>query len=238
MDGAAARRPGWCMNEASIAVRVWDLPTRSFHWLLALCVVASIVSAQLGGNAMVWHFRFGYGAFTLLAFRLLWGVVGGHWSRFATFAYAPATTLRYLRGHSREGEFHDVGHSPLGAFSVFGLIALLVAQVGTGLFADDEIASTGPLVRFVSEATSHALSRWHRGPGQWLIVALVALHVGAILYYRLLKKRDLVRPMLTGDKRLAVAAPPSVDNARSRTLALALLLACAGVAAWVASLGS
>jgi len=121
---------------------------------------------------------------------------------------------------------------------VFGLIALLVAQVGTGLFADDEIASTGPLVRFVSEATSHALSRWHRGSGQWLIVALVALHVGAILYYRLLKKRDLVRPMLTGDKRLAVAAPPSVDNARSRTLALALLLACAGVAAWVASLGS
>jgi cytochrome b len=226
------------MNDPSIAVRVWDLPTRSFHWLLALCVVASVISARLGGNAMVWHFWLGYGAFTLLAFRLLWGLVGGHWSRFATFAYAPTTTWRYLRGRSRDHEHHDVGHSPLGAFSVFGLIALLVAQVGTGLFADDEIASTGPLVRFVSEATSHALSRWHKGPGQWLIVALVTLHIGAILYYQLRKKRDLLRPMLTGDKRLTVAAPASVDNARSRTLALALLLACAGMAAWVASLGS
>ena len=226
------------MNDPSIAVRVWDLPTRSFHWLLALCVIASVISARVGGNAMVWHFWLGYGAFTLLAFRLLWGLVGGHWSRFATFAYAPTTTWRYLRGRSRDHEHHDVGHSPLGAFSVFGLIALLVAQVGTGLFADDEIANTGPLVRFVSEATSHALSRWHRGPGQWLIVTLVTLHIGAILYYQLRKKRDLVRPMLTGDKRLTVAAPASVDDARSRTLALVLLLACAGVAAWVASLGS
>lgn len=226
------------MNDPSIAVRVWDLPTRSFHWLLALCVIASVISARLGGNAMVWHFWLGYGAFTLLAFRLLWGLVGGHWSRFATFAYAPATTWRYLRGRSRDHEHHDVGHSPLGAFSVFGLIAVLVAEVGTGLFADDEIASTGPLVGFVSDLTSHALTRWHKGSGQWLLVALVTLHIGAILYYQFLKKRDLVRPMLTGDKRLAAAAPASVDNARSRLLALALLLGCAGVTAWVASLGS
>jgi len=160
MDGAAARRPGWCMNEASIAVRVWDLPTRSFHWLLALCVVASIVSAQLGGNAMVWHFRFGYGAFSLLAFRLLWGVVGGHWSRFATFAYAPATTLRYLRGHSREGEFHDVGHSPLGAFSVFGLIALLEYRDAT-FKTDDELTTlTGlPVLAVVPAMTCEAERR-------------------------------------------------------------------------------
>jgi len=78
-------------------VRVWDLPTRVFHWALALCVISSIVSGLSGGNALVWHFRLGYAVFALLAFRLLWGMVGGHWSRFANFIYAPTTVVRYLQ---------------------------------------------------------------------------------------------------------------------------------------------
>src|SRR2546429_4763343 len=129
-------------------VRVWDLPTRIFHWVLALCVISSIVTGLGGGNALAWHFRLGYVVFALLAFRLLWGLVGGHWSRFANFIYAPTTLVRYLRGERRAGEHVDVGHTPLGAFSVFALLALLAAQVATGLFADDEIASTGPLNKF------------------------------------------------------------------------------------------
>ena len=112
------------MNDQANAVRVWDLPTRIFHWTLAVCVIASIVSAQIGGNAMTWHFRLGYVVFTLLAFRLLWGVVGGHWSRFVNFIYAPSAVLRYVRGDSRHDEHHEVGHNPLGAFSVFALLAL------------------------------------------------------------------------------------------------------------------
>ena len=225
------------MNDDSTLLRVWDLPTRIFHWALALCVVASITSAQIGGNAMVWHFRLGYVVFTLLAFRLLWGVVGGHWSRFVNFIYAPATILRYLRGGSRTGEHHEVGHNPLGALSVFGVLALLAIQVGSGLFADDEISNNGPFVKFVSSATSLALTRWHSGPGQWLIIALALLHVGAILYYLFGKKRNLVRPMLTGDKPVAAPAPASVDNLRTRALALALLAACAGLVTWVIGLG-
>ena len=82
------------MAEAGV-VRVWDLPTRLFHWLLAVSVVFSIISARIGGGAMAWHFRSGYLIFTLLAFRIVWGVVGGHWSRFRAFVYAPATTLRF-----------------------------------------------------------------------------------------------------------------------------------------------
>ena len=77
------------MSDETSAVRVWDLPTRAFHWVLAACVLASLSSAWIGGNAMVWHLRFGYVVFALLLFRLLWGFVGGHWSRFATFAYSP-----------------------------------------------------------------------------------------------------------------------------------------------------
>jgi cytochrome b len=219
-------------------VRVWDLPTRCFHWALALLVPASIVTAHVGGNAMAWHFRSGYAVFTLLAFRIVWGLVGGRWSRFASFAYAPATTLRYVRGASRDQEHHDVGHNPLGALSVFGLLAVLAAQVGTGLFADDEIASSGPLTRFVSAASSSLATAWHKNFGQWLIVALVVLHVAAILYYLRKKHINLVRPMLTGDKPLPPDVPAAVDDLRSRLLAVTLLGVCAAGVAWVASLGT
>jgi cytochrome b len=226
------------MNQRLTSVRVWDLPTRLFHWALAACVVASIASAWVGGNAMAWHFRSGYAVFTLLAFRAVWGLVGGRWSRFTSFIYAPAAILRYLRGASRPGEHHEVGHSPLGALSVFGLLALLGAQVGTGLFADDEIASRGPLANLVSGATSLSLTAWHRGWGQWVILAMVVLHLAAIAFYLVAKRRNLVRPMVTGDKQLAQPTPPSLDTRGSRLLAAALLAACAGVVGWVVSLGT
>jgi cytochrome b len=225
------------VNDEPTPVRVWDLPTRLFHWLLATCVVASILSARIGGNAMAWHFRLGYAVFTLLAFRIAWGLVGGHWSRFANFVYAPATVLRYLRGGSHAHEHVDVGHNPLGAFSVFALLAVLAAQVGTGLFADDEIASTGPLIKVVSSATSLALTKWHKSFGQWLIIGLAVLHVTAIVFYLVGKKHNLVRPMISGDKLLAAHVPAAVDDGRSRLLALVLVAVCAGLVAWLVSLG-
>lgn len=218
-------------------VRVWDLPTRLFHWVLALCVVVSFVTGHVGGNALVWHMRCGYTVFTLLAFRILWGVVGGRWSRFASFVYAPGSLLRYLRRRSRPGEHHEVGHSPLGALSVFALLAILAAQVGTGLFADDEIATTGPLNRFVASATGLALTAWHKGWGEWTIVALVLLHVAAIGWYRFGRGVDLVRPMLTGDKALAADVPASADGAGTRVLAALLLALCAAGVGWIVTLG-
>lgn len=225
------------MNGELVVVRVWDLPTRLFHWLLATCVVGSVISAKIGGNAMSWHFRIGYGVFALLVFRLIWGVVGGRWSRFGSFMHAPATTLRYLRGRTHPDEWLGVGHNPLGALSVFGLLAILALQVGTGLFADDDIANAGPLIRFVSGATSRMLTKWHDSVGQWLVLALVALHLAAVLFYVVKKKHDLVRPMVTGDKLLPPSVPASADTSRTRLLAAMLLALCAGGVAWLVSLG-
>lgn len=222
---------------AQISVRVWDLPTRLFHWLLAACVLGSIVSAKIGGNAMVWHFRFGYVVLTLLAFRLAWGFVGGRWSRFSSFVYAPSTTLRYLRGQSRDEEHLHVGHNPLGAFAVFGFLALLSLQVSTGLVADDEISNTGPLVKFVSGSTSSLATNWHKNFGQWLIIALIVLHLAAIAFYWKRRRRNLVAPMLHGDKPLAAHVPASDDGVRERTLAAILLVACAAGVTWLISLG-
>jgi cytochrome b len=218
-------------------VRVWDLPTRVFHWVLALTIVGSVVSAKIGGNAMIWHFRFGYLVFTLIAFRVLWGLVGGRWSRFSSFIYAPGTVLRYLRGRSRGDEHHDVGHNPLGSFSVFALLGFLALQVASGLVADDEIANIGPLNRFVSGALAGQATHWHKDYGQWILLALVALHIAAILYYLLGRKNNLVRPMIVGDKALPTGTPAAMDSGATRLLALVLAALCAGGVGWVVSLG-
>lgn len=226
------------MPPALQRVRVWDLPTRLFHWLLAACVIGSIVSAKVGGNAMVWHFRLGYAILALLAFRILWGLVGGHWSRFVRFVYSPATLWRYLGGRQRDDEHLEVGHTPTGALSVFALLGILALQVATGLVADDEIANTGPLIRFVSGATSSLATGWHKGWGQWLIIGLVVMHLAAIVFYLMKNRTNLIAPMLHGDKTLPVGVPASADGLGPRALAAALLAGCAAGVTWLISLGS
>jgi len=218
-------------------VRVWDLPTRLFHWALAVGVLSQIVTAKIGGNAMAWHFRIGYVVFALIGFRLIWGFIGGHWSRFSSFIYAPATVLRYLRGEQRVGDLFHVGHNPLGSGSVLAMLALLAAQIATGLVADDEISNTGPLNRLVSSAVATNATAWHKGPGQALLITLVVLHVGAIVYYRIRKKQNLVRPMITGDKDLSGDVPASADTRLTRVRALALIVVWAGIVASVLKLG-
>lgn len=219
-------------------VRVWDLPTRLFHWTLALTILGSVVSAKVGGNAMAWHFRLGYVVFALLLFRLLWGFLGGHWSRFASFVYGPATMLRYLRGQARPDEHLDVGHNPLGSLSVFGLLAFLAVQVATGLVADDEIANSGPLTRFVSGATVSLATGWHKAWGQWVLLTMVALHIGAILFYLFARGKNLVRPMLHGDKELPAGTPAARDDLAPRALALGLIAGCAALVTWVVRQGA
>ena len=220
------------------AVRVWDLPTRVFHWLLAAAVIGALATAWIGGGALVWHMRCGLTVLALIVFRVVWGLVGGRWSRFASFLYTPATVLRYLRGEHRAGEHFEVGHNPLGSFSVFGLLGLLALQVATGLVADDEIATTGPLNRFVSNATGLQATGWHHAAGQWIVLTLLVLHIAAIVYYRLRKRVDLLTPMLSGDKALPAATPASIDSPATRLAALLLAAACTALAVWVARLGA
>jgi cytochrome b len=223
------------MPPSTTPIRVWDLPTRLFHWLLAAAVIGCVVSAKIGGGAMVWHTRLGFAVLALLVFRLAWGLVGGRWSRFASFVFSPAALLRYVRGTPRPGEQLDVGHSPTGALSVFAILAVLASQVGTGLFSDDEIAWVGPLNRFVSTDTGLALTSWHKTWGQWIIIGLTALHVLAIVVY-LVKRHNLVRPMLLGDKALPPGTPASADGAAQRMLALVLALGAGLLAWWVSRL--
>ncbi len=220
----------------TVAVRVWDLPTRIFHWLLAAAVIGLFITGKVGGNALTWHMRIGLMVGALLLFRIVWGLIGGRWSRFANFIYAPATVLRYLRGEHRAADHFDVGHNPLGSFSVFAMIGVLALQVATGTVADDEIATTGPLNKFVATATGLLATSWHKAYGQWLVIALVALHLAAIIFYR---RRGiyLITPMLKGDKALPPHVPAAQDSLRTRGLALLVIAVCAGLAGWVARQG-
>jgi cytochrome b len=221
------------IDARSPAVRVWDLPTRLFHWMLALVVIGLVVTGLRG--VMEWHFRLGYAALSLLLFRVIWGFIGGRWSRFSAFVYAPGTLIAYLRGRSQPD--HRVGHTPLGALSVLALLTILIAQVATGLVSDDEISASGPLTRFVSGSVVSLASSWHADFGAWIIIALVSLHVLAVLFYVRVKREPLLRPMIDGDKLISDGTPvPSRDDAGSRMLALVIFAVCCAFAAWIASL--
>lgn len=181
----APRRP-------SNRVRVWDLPTRLFHWTLLVLVVAAFVTGEIGGNAMAWHGWTGLGILGLIVFRVVWGFVGSTYARFSHFVRGPGAIHAYLRG-----EWLGLGHNPLGALSVLGLLALVAFQVGTGLFSNDDIAFRGPLQTLVSDAISNQLTGWHH-LGKNLLIALVALHVGAVVFYVRVKKHNILKPMVLG----------------------------------------
>jgi cytochrome b len=217
-------------------VHIWDLPTRLFHWVLAACVVGLLITGNVGGNAMVWHFRFGYAVLTLLLFRLLWGFVGGHWSRWSQLPLSPNQVWSYIRCQGVPA--HHAGHNPLGSWSVLTLLLFLAFQVGTGLVSDDEIANMGPLSSLVSGAVVSWSTTWHKNVGKFILLALIALHLLALVWYRFKKHAALVPAMFHGDKMLSDVVPPSVDDGKSRVLALLCLFSAAGAVAMLVSLGS
>ena len=211
-------------------VRVWDLPTRLFHWALVALVVFSVVTVKLGGFWMDWHMRSGYAILALVLFRVMWGFAGSRYALFASFVRRPAEIIGYLRGQVE----HGAGHSPLAAVSVLALLGLLLVQAGTGLFSNDGNFTEGPLARLVSGAAGERLSTVHR-LGEWAIYALVGLHVAAIAYYTAFRNVALVRPMITGD-RFDVEAPPADDGLAMRLRALALAVVAGAVVGLVVTL--
>jgi len=205
-------------------VRIWDLPTRLFHWALAALVTFSVITAKLGGNWIDWHFLSGCCVLALVAFRLVWGFIGGRYARFASFLFGPRAMLAALGGGP--GAPRTPGHNPLGSLSVFAMLIAVGAQAVIGLFSNDDIASEGPLARFVSSASSATLTSLHRINAN-AIVALVAIHLLAIAYYRLRKGQRLVAPMVSGDKPGIDPALASRDDAPLRLRALVVLALCA-----------
>ena len=188
-------------------VRLWDPAIRLFHWALVIAVGGAWLLGEFGPGVMTLHFYFGYAAIGLLAFRVVWGLLGAWPARFRDFIYAPGTFLRYLRGASARKPSYWPGHNPMGALSVFALLGVLGFQVVTGLYSNpDDYINYGPLYDTASPAFSRWATGWHRAMAP-VILALVALHLGSIVYYRLWKHEDLVTPMITGEKLVEGPVP-------------------------------
>jgi len=172
-----------------------------------------------------WHIWSGCAILTLLIFRLLWGVVGSSTARFTNFVRGPRAIGDYLRGR-----WTGIGHNPLGALSVIALFLALSVQVGLGLVAEDEDGLyTGPLYRLVSIDTSDKARDLHEF---WfnVILGLVALHVVAIVFYRL-RGKHLTKPMITGRAQLEPGNEPM--RAGKWWIALICLATGIGITRWI-----
>ncbi|MDO5614171.1 MAG: cytochrome b/b6 domain-containing protein [Paracoccus sp. (in: a-proteobacteria)] len=181
-------------------VKLWDPLLRGFHWILAVLVIAAWCLGKFGPLNMWLHFWLGYTIIGLVAFRLIWGIVGPKPARFTSFVRGPGAIIGYARHMFERRPSYWPGHNPLGALSVLALLAVLIWQVGTGLIADpDDYINIGPLASEVSRATSRKAVGWHH-LGANLILILVLLHVAVIMFYRFWKRENLIRPMLTGWK--------------------------------------
>ena len=122
-----------------MAILVWDLSTRLFHWLLVILLAASFVTAKVGGNAMQYHEWSGIIILVLLVFRTIWGFVGSQPSRFRDFVKGPAEVWRYATALAKGSSSRHLGHNPLGGWSVLAILLLLYLQTCLGLFANDDI---------------------------------------------------------------------------------------------------
>jgi cytochrome b len=222
---APARVPAPALAPPPSRIRLWDLPTRLFHWLLVAAVTVAVGTGWAGGDWMAVHGVAGVSIVGLVSFRVVWGFVGSTHSRFARFAPTPAKVWAYLRGR-----WKGVGHNPLGAISVFLLLGLLAVQAVTGLFGNDDIAFSGPLAGRVDESLSRWMTGIHHQVADASLVFL-GLHVLAIVFYTVVKKDKLVGPMVTGHK----VTDEGESTRGGGWLALATALSAAAIAVAVAT---
>ncbi len=216
------------MAEPTLPIRVWDAPTRLFHWAIVLLLGASWLSESQGW--MTIHFASGYLIIALLLFRLAWGFIGSETSRFSHFLKSPIAALRHLAHLHRREPDTEIGHNAAGGWMVLLMLVLLAVQAGTGLCANDDGATEGPLFSYVGKNWSDWLSRIH-GVNFTLIQIAVLLHILAVLGYAVLKRHDLVRPMVTGQKYLPVGSQrPVLARPWLALVVFAIALAVVGTA--------
>ena len=213
------------------ARKVWDLPVRVMHWGLVLAVGGAWLTRELEGDWFAWHVRCGYAVLLLAATRIVWGFVGTRHARFGDFVRGPRAILRYLRGGAGEDGRRIAGHNPLGALMVLAMLAMLLAQAALGLFANDQVMSTGPLFGYVSAETSDRLTSLHKQLFD-VIVAAIAVHVAAALFYLWVRRENLILPMITGRKPSDLLPPGASDIGSSRTLLAVGIAAALGALLW------
>lgn len=199
MMDAAAGQPATQM--------VWDAPTRLVHWLLVFLVAFSWWTAE--NHQMDWHYWSGLSIVGTAVFRMYWGFAGPETARFSRFVKGPGAVLSYAGKLFRPDYRASFGHNPLGALSVVAILLALITQVGLGLFAGDtDGLSSGPLNRYVSYEFGVAAGDLHEDAFN-ILLALIVLHIAAIVFYLLAKRINLIGSMITGRRDAANAEGPA-----------------------------
>lgn len=221
------------INKSQLIQKVvaWDLYTRLFHWLLVFLVISAWFTAEFGDMEMTWHKRNGYAIFILLVFRLLWGIVGSSTARFRGFIYSPAKAISYFKTLRKTSSDKYLGHNPLGSWMVWLLLFNLVLQIGTGLFASDELFANGPLSDYINEALARKFTLVHE-LNFFALVVLIILHISAVIMYLLFRKENLIRPMVSGKKPVK----DYKDSNEANIAPLWLALICITIAVFVVAL--
>lgn len=186
------------MKTEYVKIKVWDLPTRIFHWSMVLLMALLWWSADIG--EMQWHQIFAYSLLILMVFRLLWGFIGSHTARFSHFVHHPKVVIDYLKEVRTRGVFTTLGHNPMGGYMVIVLIAVISLQLVTGLFATDDIFTEGPLYGNVSSGTGAFLTWLHKMNFK-LILLLSVIHILAVIVHAI-KGDKLVGAMFNGYKKI------------------------------------
>jgi cytochrome b len=212
-------------------IKVWDLPVRLFHWALVLLLCAAWATQEF--NHMEWHVWIGYTILTLLLFRVMWGFIGSDTARFARFLRSPMAAFRHLTHLARREPDREIGHNAAGGWMVVAVLTLLLVQAGSGLFSNDDANTEGPLMHLVGKDRSDWFSHIHSLTFTFIEIVVV-LHVLAIVVYWMLKRQNLLWPMLTGTKLLP--DPTAAPRLVSPVWALVTLAVAAGVVAWVVRL--
>lgn len=177
-------------------IKVWDIPTRLFHWLLVLLLGAQWFTGEQGEDWLNWHMYIGYATIALIIFRLLWGFVGSHHARFVNFIASPKRTVNYALGNDKK---QYAGHNPMGGWMILVLLGLVLLQGVSGLFTTDEIFFDSPYRSLIDSDWQDRADWLHGNVFDWLLYA-VALHILAVLFYWVVKKQNLIRAMFTGTK--------------------------------------
>lgn len=198
------------MNNSSTAVKVWDIPTRVFHWALVAVIVFQYASAEVFDDIMQLHFYGGYVCLALIMFRLVWGMIGSHYAQFRNFVVLPNRVVAYLVSSKNTSEPPHLGHNPAGGYAIVVMLSLILTQAISGLFITDDIFYDGPYYGVLNESWQGVMNSIHHNLFDFLLL-VIGLHLLAIASYKVFKKQNLVSAMFTGTKQI-----PSVSEKNKR----------------------
>lgn len=201
---------------------LWDLPTRLFHWLLVLFIFAAWRTAETGNMEL--HQTFGFLILGLMIFRIIWGFIGSQPSKFSDFIFKPLTIIKYALQFFKQKSEISFGHNPMGGIVVVLFLALILTQIISGLFADNDIDFAGPLSEYAASSTVRDITLFHKFNFNVLLFSLICIHIGVIIFYFVYKKNNLLTPMISGYKTITKQETPK--PMRSNAMGLSVMIAC------------